>query len=161
MPDDKGSLIEGLKKDQEKMMVFMREMPEYWWDRQVYSEGAAWSVRDIMTHINEAERSIPYLIRQVLEGGEGVPEDFDLNRYNESKVKKMAGLKNQELMEMFDKQRGETILMVEGMSEAELDHEGRHPFLGKTQARAMIRMMVIHTHRHRQEIKRELEAAEV
>src|SRR5258706_90386 len=53
-------------------------------------EGAEWKARDVLNHVSISESGQLTVIQRVLAGQGGVPEDFDLNRYNRRAVQKQA-----------------------------------------------------------------------
>ena len=58
------------------------------WDTVVYSEGQEWTAADILRHLTSAEASMTRLIEIIRDGGEGVPSDFDLQRWNDRGIQK-------------------------------------------------------------------------
>lgn len=156
MKDTPESLAARLEKEGEKTAAFLKELSTPDWDAAVYSEGAAWPVKEIISHIVESERDLPRLFRRIVIEGQGVPDDFDLDRYNESKVNKVGERSPEELTKMFKKRRAETVAFVAGFSEDDLSKIGKHPFLGDTEVVEMIKLMYIHIKLHTRDIKRAL-----
>lgn len=154
MADTPEALAARLEKEGERTAAFLRELDPQTWGEQVYSEGASWQVQEIVSHIVESEAELPRLFRNIIKTGEGVPDDFDLNRYNESKVRKAGGRTKEELVETFRQRRAETVEFVAGLSEADLRKTGRHPFLGQTEVVEMIRLMYLHINLHIRDIRR-------
>ena len=58
-------------------------------DRVYSDEGAEWRVIDVVRHVADSERGMTALMAQVQAGGEGVPADFDLTRWNRRVVAKL------------------------------------------------------------------------
>ena len=155
--DTPESFAEKFVADGKKTVDFLQKIPEERWDRQIYEDGAEWTVRQIGMHLVEAEKSLPGLISNVLAGGEGVPKDFDLDRYNESKVRKMGNLTRDEIISQFSELRSETVKMVGNLKEKDLEVTGRHPFAGETTIREMLRLMMINVNVHIRDIRRVLD----
>jgi len=153
------SLAQRLEKEGHKTIDFFRQLTPEQWSLQVYSDGAAWTVHDLFVHFFESENSVPRLVRGILEGGPGVSDDFDLDRYNESHVSKLVGLTPSELLERFAQQRAETVAFVSGLNQTDLEKTGRHPFLGIAPVGEMLKLMYLHLQLHLRDIKRVLEAA--
>ena len=58
-------------------------------ESHVYTtEGVEWKVRDVLAHLADAERGLLGQIRRLLVGQPTVPDDFDLNRWNRSAVRR-------------------------------------------------------------------------
>lgn len=128
------------------------------WYQQIYTEGANWSVHHILAHFVASEASIARLIKFILQGNSGVPEDFDINAYNEKEINCFAKLPNDMILQRFMERRGETIQMVMDMSGADLATEGRHPWLGVVPVEQMIKLMYRHNQIHQRDIRKTLDS---
>jgi uncharacterized damage-inducible protein DinB len=146
-------LSDRLRTEGLKHVEFLQAVPAEAWDQQLYSDGAGWSMRDLLTHIVEVEDSIPRLIRRVVNEGIGVAEDFDLDAYNERKVKEAQERDIDTLIALFSTRRAQTVQMTADFSEDDLQKEGRHPFLGETQVVEMIRLMILHVQLHLRDMR--------
>ncbi len=149
-------LVQKLQTEGEKTLAFFRELPPEAWERPIYSEGATWTVRDILAHLVSAESSIPRLITVLLEEGRQIPPDFDLDAYNRREVGKMADVTPAELLERFARQRAATVETVQRLTEADLQTVGRHPFLGEAPVEDMLKLMYRHTQIHQRDIRKAL-----
>ncbi len=152
-------LIERLELDREKTMEFFGAISEEDWERTVYSEGTSWTVRQVLAHLAAAEDAVARLIDHVVSGGGGVPEDFDLDRYNERRVRDLTEQSPAELIQIFAERRAQTIAQVASYGERELRLQGRHPFLGIAPVIEMIKLMYRHTQIHQRDLRRALTAA--
>jgi hypothetical protein len=123
------------------------------WYQQVYTEGANWSVYQILAHFVSTEASIVRLMKFVLQGNPGVPENFDIDAYNEKEVNCFAKLPNDMILQRFMERRGETIQFVKDLTDADLATEGRHPWLGITSIEQMIKLMYRHNQIHQRDIR--------
>ncbi|MGD2159312.1 MAG: DinB family protein [Anaerolineales bacterium] len=150
-------LIDRFQKEGRKTQTFFQALTPEEWGREIYSEGTVWTVRQIFAHLVSAESGIARLVQHILDGGQGVPEDFDLDRYNERKVGELDGKTTDELMVMFSNLRGETIKMVATLGDEDLSREGRHPWLGMATLGDMLKLMYRHNKIHQREIRRVLD----
>jgi len=157
-PIPKEKIVSRFIVDGEKTVAFFQELDSEFWDQQVYTDGASWSIHEILKHLVSAEAAIMRLVENILDGGEGVPEDFDLNRYNESKVRKIGERSPEELLADFAVARSDTINMVEKMSDADLKRVGRHPFLGRAAVEDILKLMYRHAQIHQRDIRRQIKA---
>ena len=153
MENDVELLAERLEKERQKTRDFFSEIQADKWKEQVYSDGAAWTIRQVFAHIVEVERSVPRLISNILKGSAGVPVDFDLERYNKSQVNKMDMLSSDELFVLFNERREDTINMVKSLSQDDLEKEGRHAMLGNANILEMFRMIYMNAKLHQRDIK--------
>ena len=152
-------LAQTLEEDGRKTAQFFEDMAPEDWDIEVYADGPAWKVHNLLAHFTEVEGSIPRLMRNTLEGGEGVREDFDIDRYNASHVEEMSAYNRDELLAEFKKRREATVELVRRMSDADLNATGRHPFLGESQIKEMVKLMYLHLRIHQRDIRKALKRA--
>jgi hypothetical protein len=148
-----------LEREGRKTIEFFEGMSDDNWDVQVYSDGDAWTVHHLLAHFAEVEGSIPKLIQRILQGEPGVPEDFDIDRWNAHYTMDMAEHDRGYLLQEFAKRRAETVAMVQGLSDADLETSGRHPFLGASQVKDMLKLMYVHLQIHQRDIREALAAA--
>ena len=147
-----------LEESGNKTLKLFNNLKENDWLIEVYSDGPAWKIHNLLAHFTEVEASIPRLITQILAGSSGVAEDFDIDRYNAKYVEELSHLHREELLEKFEKSRELTIQMVIVLTEKELEIWGRHPFLGQSQIKDMVKLMYLHIRIHERDIRNALEA---
>jgi uncharacterized damage-inducible protein DinB len=147
-------LAEKLKSEGERMGAFFGGLTDEQWRSEVYTEGQTWTVRSILAHLMTAERAFIKLFEQIRQGGEGVSTDFVIDRYNARQQEKTRELTAAELLQKYKDLRAEMVSWVTGLQEGELDRTGRHPFLGVTTLREMVKMIYIHNQQHYRDIRR-------
>ena len=81
-------------------------------------------------------------------------DDFSIDRYNAAMQERTKELPPQELLEQYRQIRANTVAWVSGLQDGELELTGRHPFLGQTQLREMIKMLYIHNLTHYRDMKK-------
>jgi hypothetical protein len=154
MQNTVNKLAEKLQIEGEKTMEIFRSFQSEDWDRLIYSDGADWKVRNILAHFVVTEIYIPNLIRDILQGGQGVSENFDLDLFNQAKVSELVDLSPGELLALFISSRAETIQLVLHLSNSDLTKQGRHPFLGITNLEEIIQLIYRHTQIHQRDLRR-------
>lgn len=152
-------LADSLESEGAKTLEFFNAMASNQWDLPIYNEGPGWKVHNVLAHFTEAEGSISKLIRSIVEGGPGVPEGFDIDRWNAKHTGEISQQDKDWLLAEFARRRGNTVEMVRGFSDADLEKRGRHPALGVTEVKNMVRLMFIHIQGHQRDIKRALKKA--
>jgi uncharacterized damage-inducible protein DinB len=152
-------LVERLSDEGRKSVDFFKDLSPDQWEHPVYSEGSCWSVRQVLAHFVSAERAFGRLIQDVLDGGEGAPEGFDIDRFNEGQVSKMGGLSPRDLLTKFEESRQASVELVERMQTADLSRVGRHPFLGQAALGDIIKLLYRHNQIHQRDIRKSLAAA--
>lgn len=124
---------------------------------QVYTDGLAWKAHDLLAHFVEVEGSIIKIIRRIAEGGEGVPADFDINRWNARHTTEMSAKHDDAwLIDEFARRRAENVAWVRSLTPEQLERRGRHPALGETEIKHMLKLIYIHLQGHMRDIKRAL-----
>jgi hypothetical protein len=156
MADTSEHLADRLRHEGQKTLEFFAGLTPDQWEQPVYTEGANWIVRQVLAHFVATEVGIALLVKNILAGGPGSPEDFKLNDYNERRVAKLTGLSADELMRRFSENRETSANLVAGMTQADLLRTGRHPFLGIAALEDIIKMMYRHNQIHQREIRKVL-----
>ena len=115
MSESPDRLAARMQTEGEKTVAFFRELAPDEWRLMVYEGGMCWSVRQILAHFVSTEKGFYDLIENILEGGKGSPDDFDIDRYNERHVVELELIEQQELIEQFLERRQKNIALVQGM----------------------------------------------
>lgn len=149
-------LAEKLKIEGERMYAFFADLTDDQWDKEVYTEGTTWSIRNVLSHYVTSERGLVQLFERIRATGEGAADDFSIDRYNASQQEKTKDLVPADLLEQYKQVRAESIRWVGGLKDEELDIQGRHPFLGETVIREMVKMLYLHNQLHYRDVKRAL-----
>ena len=159
MPETPAFLAERLKAEGEKTAAYFASLSEAQWGTVVYTEGTTWTVRNVFAHVVTSERAFVKLFAQIQQGGPGSAEDFSIDRYNASQQRRTQGLPPAELLDGFKAVRAEMAAWVAGLDPADLQREGRHPYLGPTTLAEMIKMVYRHDQIHLRDVRRGFEAA--
>lgn len=97
-----------------------------------------------------------WLFNDILAGGPGSPEGFDVDRFNRTQPAKLDGLTLDELVKRFTTVRQETIAIVKNMSDKDLDREGRHAFHGQGKLGRFIHWAYEHVRLHEDDVRKAL-----
>ena len=149
-------LAEKLKSEGEKFFTIFNGLKNNQWDMEVYTEGATWTIRNVLSHLVTSERGLIKLFEQIRLGGEGASLDFSIDRYNASMQARNKELTETELLKQYQEVRANSVVWVSNLKDEEVEIKGRHPFLGVTTIREMIKMLYIHNQTHYCEIKKVL-----
>lgn len=153
MPDTPQFLSERLKTEGEKAYAFFAALTPEQWESQVYTEGETWTIRSVLVHFVTAEQGFVKLFKQILQGGPGASEDFDIDRFNASQQAKSRELSPAELLELFRQVRAEMTALVATFTPEDLERPGRHPFLGPTTLAEMVKMVYRHNQIHFRDLR--------
>ncbi len=146
-------LAERLQVEGQKTFDFFHQLSPEQLGQAVYSEGAAWTVYQVLAHIVGAEAGMYGLVQDILQGGTGVPEDFDLDQYNERRVDQLAGTTVIDLLGKYMQRRQQFADMVISLKPEDLAKSGRHPFLGIATIEDIIKLVYRHNQIHIREIR--------
>lgn len=155
--DEVGHLRRRLEAEGEKTLTFFRRLAPQEWDQAVYTTGSAWRVRHVLAHFVSAERGTLRYMRQAVEGGPGVPRDFDIDAFNESEVPRLTELPDAELLAAFRQARLETAEFVGGLTSSDLDRRGYHPWFGDADLRFMLKLTYRHPMLHLRDVRQALD----
>jgi hypothetical protein len=151
--DRRQAIIDTLEKGLERSIAFFTSLTPDQLAEEIYQDGARWTAQQVVAHFIAIERSMQWLFNNILSGGEGAPEDFDIDRYNQSQTRKFDDLSLDGLIERLRRVRRETIGIVSAMSESDLDREGRHAFHGHGKLERFIRWADEHMQIHEDDIR--------
>lgn len=154
MTDTPEHLAERLNDEGQKALEFFRSLSPADWEKQVYTEGARWQLRQVLAHFVSSEIALVLLVKDILAGGPGSPEDLNLDEYNERRVNKLGGVSIEDLLARFADGRRQTIELVAQMRAPDLQRTGRHPFLGIASLEDIIKMIYRHNQIHLREIRK-------
>ena len=149
-------LADKLTAEGERFVTFFSGLTDAQWQADVYTEGTTWSVRNVLAHFVTSERGLVKLFEEIRKGGAGIADDFSIDRYNARQQEKTQELTPQELLEQYKSVRADSVTWVRGLQESDLEITGRHPFLGPTTIREMIKMLYLHNQLHYRDMKKAL-----
>jgi len=149
-------LAEKLKSEGDKFIDIFSALTDEQWQAEVYTEGATWTILNVLSHFVTSERGLVKLFEQIRQGGTGSPDDFSIDRYNASQQQKTKHIPPAELLEQYKEVRANSIAWVSSLKSEELEIKGRHPFLGDTVIKEMIKMLYLHNQLHYRDLKKVL-----
>jgi len=149
-------LAEKLKAEGKKFVDIFSGLTDDQWRSEVYTEGTTWTIRNVLAHFVTSERGLVKMFEQIRQGSTGSPDDFSIDRYNEAQQQRTKELTPVELLEQYKEIRANSVTWVSGLKDEELELRGRHPFLGETVIREMVKMLYIHNQTHYRDLKKVL-----
>lgn len=156
MVDTPAHLAYRLTQEGDNTIAFFRAISPSGWDQLVYNEGANWKVQHILAHFVATEKGINILIIDILAGGSGAPDNFDINSFNEKEVVALKNLATADLLNQLSKLRLANIKIVSGMNPDDLAKMGRHPYFGRASLLDIIKLLYRHHQIHLRDIRRVL-----
>jgi uncharacterized damage-inducible protein DinB len=154
MTETPAFLADRLKSEGDKTIAFFNSLKDENWEITVYTEGSEWTMRNVLAHFVSAEQGFIRLFKDILAGGKGAADDFDIDRYNAKQQELIKDASRQELVKFFQAGRFEMISLVGRLTIEDLQREGRHPFLGLTTLAEMIKMVYRHNQIHHRDLRK-------
>ena len=143
-----------LRSEGDKFIEIFSALTDDQWKTEVYTEGETWTIRNVLAHFVTSERALVKLFESIRQGGTGATEDFSIDRYNAAQQQKSKDFTPAELLEQYKEVRAHSIVWVSGLKDDDLEIKGRHPFLGETVIREMIKMLYLHNQLHYRDLKK-------
>ncbi len=157
MADRQELIVKRLTEEGQKTAVYFRTLSEADFAQRVYTTGPLWRVRELLAHFVSAEQTFVFYGRDILAGGSGAPDDFVIDEFNATQVAGMKDAAPADLVAQFEAARAETVALVRGMSNADFDRVGRHPWFGRVPLENMLKLIYRHNMLHERDIRRALE----
>jgi hypothetical protein len=154
MPETPERLANRLAEEGQKTQQFFVALSPDQWEKVLYTDGAQWTVYQVLAHFVVTETGIRSLMMEILAGNTGVAADFNINAYNERTILELDQVAPTDLLAMFDRERQATISWVNGLKVADLRMTGRHPWLGIAPLEEMIQLLYRHNQIHRRDIRK-------
>ncbi|MBI5830137.1 MAG: maleylpyruvate isomerase N-terminal domain-containing protein, partial [Chloroflexi bacterium] len=161
MPDRKELILQRLADEGARTAAFFGGLPADGpqWQQQVYLTGPLWRVRDVLAHFVSAERTFAHFGRDILGGGPGAPDDFVIDEFNATQVAGLRDVPTADLMAQFEAARADVVGIVQGMTDADFDRIGRHPWFGRAPLANMLKLIYRHNIIHQRDIAKALETS--
>jgi hypothetical protein len=157
MSERKDKLRQTIESDDAaSLTIFSRVSPEQWEQPVPSDEGATWRARDVLNHVTISEGGQLVVIQRILAGQGGVPEDFDLNRYNRRAVQKQVERTVDDMLTSIGRDHAQVLAALDGMSEADLDMTGRHARGDTLTVAQFFHRITEHRRQHAEELARNL-----
>ncbi len=153
MPETPAFLAERLRAEGEKSAAFFRQLKPQDWEKTVYTDGETWTVHEVLAHFATSEASLCKLVENIVGGGSGSAEDFDINRYNARKVASLKEADNEFIIQQYMLNRQRTVDVVAALKPEDLGLKGRHPYLGVAQLSEIIKIIYRHNQIHQREVR--------
>lgn len=157
MADEVARLAERLRHEGERTASFFQGLKPDQWDSPVYTAGSGWQVRQVLAHFVSAEAAYLHFIRQVLAGGPGLPQGFDIDAFNEAEVPRYSLETPDQLLDSYRSTRKQTVDLAAALSPEDLDREGYHPWFGTMKLGWFLRLCYNHNSIHVRDIRKALE----
>ena len=146
------ALVEKLTRGIAKSFEIFHSVEPGLWEQPIFDDPGSWNLKDLVAHFVYSEENLQRVARDIATGGEGYPEDIDIDAFNEREMEKLRHRSVEELLADLKDGRTGLIEWVGELSELELDREGRHPVLGVANVETVIFSIYAHQLLHMREM---------
>ena len=150
--EQKAELQTKLAENRAALISLLNGLTDEQWQTAVFSEDTIWTVADMVRHLEGAERSMIALMANIQQGGEGASEDFDLARFNASRIKKAKEKQPPELMTDMEQNREDLLVFMDSLTEEDWQKKGRHGSLHITTIEEICHIIADHEATHADDI---------
>ncbi|MFW6062726.1 MAG: DinB family protein, partial [Chloroflexota bacterium] len=144
----KDAIRRKLEQSRTATLELARQLEREDWSHLVYSHDGGWNALDLLRHLTWAESGMLRLMQMIREGDEGVPPDFDIDRYNARGVSKLNDQMPADLMATMDDNRQELMHFLEDLEEGDWQKEGRHGSLRIMTIEEILNLIADHEAEH-------------
>ncbi|MFN8596216.1 MAG: DinB family protein [Anaerolineae bacterium] len=156
---EKHALIQKRLRDEgDKLLAVFEALSPEQWQTILYTDGMVWTIKDLLAHQISAEREFQYYGCDILDGGQGAPEGFVINDFNNAAVAQLADRDAATLLADLRATRQTTIDLVASIDADEFALQGRHPFFGQMTIEDMFKLIYRHNMMHLRDLRRVLDA---
>lgn len=160
-PERKDALLHKLSANRAALLALCTDLTDAQWHARAFGEGSEWEVGDVLRHLADSERGMTALMARIREGSEGVSADFDLNRWNQRAVTKLADKSPAELMAGMDDSRAALLAFIDTLADDDWDKVGRHGSMRMMSIEQICELIADHEQTHADSIAAALATAEV
>ncbi len=160
MAEELDHLRKRLSAEGDKTIAFFESLSEVDWNHKVYRAGSGWRIREILAHFISAERAYQRYLREVLTGGSGAPNDFDINEFNETDVAAMNDINPDQLLESYKSTREYTLQLTSSLKESDLHKKANHPWFEEKEVGWYLKLIYRHNMMHLQDVRKSLRTGE-
>ena len=143
-----------METEGDKIADFFRGIDESNWKRVIYKSDSEWTLFHVLKHFVSVEQAFQWLIQDVLDGGMGAPEDFEIDEFNEAEVGRFIEYKPFEMIQTFQNLRRDSISLAGTLSEDDMEKRGNHPYFGNTKIKKILKLLYTHNSMHMRDICR-------
>ncbi len=127
------------------------------WRGPIEGESDGWTVKDLVAHFIVSEEHLLMIAKDIAAGGEGAPEDIDIDAFNKDQIGRQPDRTPDELQVLLGDVREMTIAWVAVQDDETLDRVGRHPTLGDSSVETIIFSIYAHQLLHMRELTLKIE----
>jgi uncharacterized protein (TIGR03083 family) len=153
--DRKAAIRGELISSQQELLDILDRVDD--WQRQSPNEG--WTIHSLLTHLSTSERGFVGMATRVSAGEDGVPRDFDRDRWNASQQRRNTEISPAELRQRLEAAHADILALLDGLDDAALDRRGYLSNDSEGSTEDCFRLLASHKREHIEHIQAALGAA--
>jgi hypothetical protein len=126
LSERKHTLHDHLIQTREQLLDVVGRLQSEDWEKVVQSTEGGWTVKQALLHLATSETGQIGTGKAIAAGQPTVPDDFDLNRYNNRQVEKNKDKQPGEILSGMAESRQKLLAFLEEVPEEALDKRGKH-----------------------------------
>ncbi len=156
---DKEKLRASLERSMARFREVAVQLSDEQWNRLVTGD-EGWVARDVVGHLMTAERGMIFNAKRSAAGIETtLPDDFDLDRYNQGQARKQADKSVIQLMAELNQVRAATLSFLDELSEEQMNLPTVHPIVKPITVAGIFKVIAIHQTQHAEEVEKAIHKA--
>lgn len=136
-----------------RLRQLLERMPPHTWQTQIYADGEAWTVADIVAHLIDAETALQNQIQQIVADTSALPADFDVAHWNATLSQRVETRDPQALLQKLAQVRAQTLTLMDQLPAEAWKKTGDHPVLGEITISRFFEAMTGHELMHMRDIR--------
>lgn len=145
--------LDRLAASRARLNAVLDAVPADAWERQIYSDGAQWTLRQLLIHLMVSDRGQNNVVMGIAADREVIPPDYDVNRYNQRSVEKQAEVTVEQARAGLVESRQQLLTWIDTADEAILDKQGRHALMQILTIAQIFNVMSRHEEGHANDIE--------
>ncbi len=154
---DKEKLRASLERSMARYRDAAAQLSDEDWNTLVTGE-EGWIARDMLGHLMSGERGMIFNAKRSAAGQPPtMPDDFDLDRYNQGQARKQADKSVTQLLAELDAVRAATLSFLDGLSDEQLIIPTVHPVVKPITVGGIFKVIAIHQTQHAEELEKAIQ----
>ena len=126
LSERKHAIHDHLLHTREALLEVIGQMQPSDWEQPVQAVEGGWKVKQVLLHLATSESGQINAGKAIAAGQPSVPDDFDLNRYNNRQVEKNKDKQPPEILFGMAESRQKLLAFLGEVSAEDLDRRGKH-----------------------------------
>jgi hypothetical protein len=151
---DKEKLRASLERSIARFREAAAQLSDDQWNTLITGD-EGWVARDVVGHLMTAERGMIFNAKRSAAGQTvTLPDDFDLDRYNQGQARKQADKSVAQLMSELEAVRAATLSFLDELNDEQMGLPTVHPVVKPITVAGIFKIIAIHQTQHAEELEK-------